>query len=174
MILFIALRPLEMMIEETMKYTETRKIFGKAVLDNQSVHFRLAELQTEVELLRALIYRSIGQYYSQPIYLISKIFVKGLYVKGIDVTNLASMCKLKAGRLTREASDACLQYWGGMGFTYENIVSRYYRLVSRLHFKFVSGIFYSDLRLTSIGGGADEVMLSIICKYMGTLPKPNK
>jgi len=137
----VALRPLEMMIEETMKYTETRKIFGKAVLDNQSVHFRLAELQTEVELLRALIYRSIG-----------------LYVKGIDVTNLASMCKLKAGRLTREASDACLQYWGGMGFTYENIVSRYYR----------------DLRLTSIGGGADEVMLSIICKYMGTLPKLNK
>lgn len=31
-----------------------------------------------------------------------------------------------------------------------------------------------DFRLLSIGGGADEVMLSIICKYMNTLPKPPK
>jgi citronellyl-CoA dehydrogenase len=29
---------------------------------------------------------------------------------------------------------------------------------------------YRDGRLASIGGGADEVMLSIICKYMGILP----
>ena len=65
------------------------------------------------------------------------------------------MAKLKAGRLTREVSDKCLQYWGGMGFTWENSVSRLYR----------------DGRLTSIGGGADEVMLSILCKLMGTLPK---
>ena len=33
-------------------------------------------------------------------------------------------------------------------------------------------IYFRDFRLLSIGGGADEVMLSIICKYMGTLPKP--
>jgi len=137
----VGLRPLEIMIQETIEYTQTRKIFGRSVLSNQSVYFRLAELQTEVELLRSLIYRAIG-----------------LYVNGHDMTNLASMCKLKVGRLTREASDACLQYWGGMGFTQENIVSRFYR----------------DLRLTSIGGGADEVMLSIISKYMGTLPKPPK
>lgn len=137
----VGLRPLELMIKETIEYTSQREIFGKSVLSNQSVHFRLSELQTEVELLRSLIYRAVG-----------------LYVKGHDVTNLASMCKLKVGRLTREASDACLQYWGGMGFTQDNIVSRFYR----------------DLRLTSIGGGADEVMMSIICKYMGTLPKPKK
>ena len=50
--------------------------------------------------------------------------------------------------------DACLQYWGGMGYTWENPVSRHYR----------------DGRLGSIGGGADEVMLGIIAKYMHTLP----
>ena len=33
---------------------------------------------------------------------------------------LASMAKLKAGRLAREVTDACLQYWGGMGFTWDN------------------------------------------------------
>ena len=54
--------------------------------------------------------------------------------------------------------DSCLQFWGGMGFTKDVYVSRLYR----------------DLRLVSIGGGVDEVMLGIICKIMGTLPKAQK
>jgi citronellyl-CoA dehydrogenase len=73
---------------------------------------------------------------------------------GKDVTRLASMCKLKAGRLLREVSDSCLQYWGGMGYMWESKISRMFR----------------DSRLASIGGGADEVMLSIICKLDGLLP----
>ena len=76
-------------------------------------------------------------------------------MEGKDVNKLASMLKLKAGRLVREVSDSCLQFWGGMGFTADVEVSRAYR----------------DNRLLSIGGGADEVMLSVICKYMGTFPK---
>ena len=43
------------------------------------------------------------------------------------MTKLASMGKLKTGRLCREVSDACLQYWGGMGFTTDVLVSRFYR-----------------------------------------------
>jgi citronellyl-CoA dehydrogenase len=124
-------------IRRTIEYTSQRKAFGRAILDNQWVHFRLAELKTEVEALRALTYRATA-----------------LYVSGQDVTELASMAKLKAGRLLREVADSCLQFWGGMGYTWENPVSRLYR----------------DGRLASIGGGADEVMLGIICKYMGTLP----
>lgn len=50
-----------------------------------------------------------------------------LYIMGNDVTNLASMAKLKAGRLARELGDSCLQYWGGMGFTSDILVSRFYR-----------------------------------------------
>jgi citronellyl-CoA dehydrogenase len=123
-------------IRRTIEYTSQRKAFGRAILDNQWVHFRLAELKTEVEALRALTYRATD-----------------LYVSGQDVTELASMAKLKAGRLLREVADSCLQFWGGMGYTWENPVSRLYR----------------DGRLASIGGGADEVMLGIICKYMGTL-----
>jgi citronellyl-CoA dehydrogenase len=133
-----ALQGLDNAIRDTIEYTRERRIFGRPVLDNQVVHFTLAELQTEVEALRALVYRATE-----------------LYVAGQDVTQLASMAKLKAGRLTREVADKCLQYWGGMGFTWENPVSRLYR----------------DGRLASIGGGADEVMLSIICKLAGTLPK---
>jgi citronellyl-CoA dehydrogenase len=133
-----ALRGLDRLIDATIEYTRERKAFGKAILDNQVVHFRLAELRTEVECLRALTWKAIE-----------------LYVGGKDVTKLASMAKLKTGRLSREVADSCLQYWGGMGFTWDNIVSMAYR----------------DTRLGSIGGGADEVMLGIICKLEGTLPK---
>jgi citronellyl-CoA dehydrogenase len=127
----------EFIINATIDYTRNRKAFGGSILDNQTVHFKLAEMQTEVELLRSLIYRA-GE----------------ALVAGEDVTRLATMAKLKAGRLGRELTDACLQFWGGMGFMNETPVSRAYR----------------DSRLTSIGGGADEVMLMVLCKMMGTLP----
>ena len=68
---------------------------------------------------------------------------------------LASMAKLKAGRLCREVTDACQQYWGGMGYMWENPVARAFR----------------DMRLLSIGAGTDEVMLNIICKKMNILSK---
>ena len=74
---------------------------------------------------------------------------------GEDITMLASMVKLKAGRVTREVTDACLQYWGGAGYLWDSPAARIFR----------------DGRLTSIGGGADEIMLMIIAKCMGTLPK---
>lgn len=131
-----SVRPLEIAVQRTIDYCRERKVFGKPVLDNQVVHYRLAELQTEIEATRALFYRAAQ-----------------CYIDGEDVTQLASMAKLKIGRLTREVADACLQYWGGQGFMWDNPISRLYR----------------DGRLVSIGGGTDETMLSIIAKGMGTL-----
>ena len=135
------LMKMERMIRMTVEYTAGRQAFGKSILDNQVVHFRLAELETKVELLRSLVYRTVEE-----------------HLGGADVTQLASMAKLTAGRLVREVSDSCLQYWGGMGYMTESEISRMYR----------------DSRLTSIGGGADEIMLGIICKGMGTLPGQRK
>jgi citronellyl-CoA dehydrogenase len=132
-----AIQGLTNCIEQTIAYTRERQVFGKSVLDNQVVHFTLAELKTEVESLRALTYLATQQ-----------------FIEGKDVTEWASMAKLKAGRLLRSVPDGCLQFWGGMGYTWDNPVSRMYR----------------DGRLASIGGGADEVMLGIISKYMHTLP----
>ena len=134
-------RGLELLIDATIAYCKERHAFGQPLIDNQVIHFRMAELRTEVEALRALVYHAVEQ-----------------YVAGTDVTMLASMAKLKAGRLSREVSDACLQYWGGMGFTWDNVAARAYR----------------DTRLMSIGGGADEVMLGIISKLMGILPGKKK
>ena len=132
------LQSLSNCISWTVEYAQERKLFGATLADQQWVQFKLAEMKTELESLRALTYRACE-----------------LYVAGQDVTELASMAKLKVGRLCREVTDSCLQYWGGMGFTLDNPVSRAFR----------------DLRLISIGGGADEVMLQIICKRMGILPR---
>jgi len=133
-----ALTGMQKSIDETIAYTRERKAFGRSILDNQYVHFRLAELQTEAEALRALAWNAVER-----------------YVAGEDMTLLASMAKLKAARLQREVNDSCLQFWGGMGFMDETPVSRRYR----------------DGRLASIGGGADEVMLQIISKHMGMMPR---
>ena len=121
-------------IEWTVAWAHERKLFGATLADQQWVQFKLAEMKTEVESLRAMTYRACE-----------------LYVQGQDVTELASMAKLKAGRLNRLVPDTCLQFWGGMGYTWENKVARMFR----------------DGRLASIGGGADEVMMGIIAKYMG-------
>ncbi len=129
---------MDRLIDLTIEYCKERSTFGTPLILNQVIHFRLAELRTEVELLRSLTYRAVED-----------------YVAGKDVTRLASMAKLKCGRLTREVTDSCLQYWGGMGFTWDNPLARAYR----------------DGRLVSIGGGADEIMLGIIAKLEGTLPK---
>lgn len=51
-----------------------------------------------------------------------------------------------------------MQMWGGMGYTLENVASAQYR----------------DGRLASIGGGADEIMLQILCKMLNILPKGTK
>ena len=133
-----ALKSYENIIQETIEYTKQRETFGKPILDNQIVQFKLAELQTEVELLRALTYNAVEE-----------------YIDGKDGLTKASMGKLKYGRLGRALPDACLQFWGGMGFMWESSVARAYR----------------DTRLGSIGGGSDEVMLGIISKQMGLLDR---
>ncbi len=125
-------------LAETIDYLRERHAFGQPLLANQYVHYKLAELNTEIECLRALLYRAVE-----------------LYVGGTDVTQLASMAKLKAGRVSREVADWCVQFWGGMGYIEDTRVNRYWR----------------DSRLGSIGGGADEVMLGIIAKTMGILPR---
>ncbi len=128
------LEAMERVLTDTIDYTRQRKIFGKGVIDNQYVAFTIAELKTELEAARALVWRATAD-----------------LVRGEDVSVTASMAKLKTGRLARQITDTCLQFWGGQGYMWESSVSQFYR----------------DLRLHSIGGGADEVMLSILVKRLG-------
>ncbi|MGH8810501.1 MAG: acyl-CoA dehydrogenase family protein [Advenella sp.] len=135
------LRSMELAVEQTIEYTGQRQVFGKSVLSNQVVYHKMAEVQTEIEALRSLLYRAIEQ-----------------YLGGKDITQLASMAKYLAGKLSMKIPSECLQYWGGQGVMSENWISRAYR----------------DLRQTGIGGGANEIMLEIIAKTMNIHPGKRK
>ena len=121
-------------IDRTIEYLRVREAFGKPLLANQVIQYRLAELIAEIDLLREFCYAAADK-----------------VVAGEDATRMATVAKLKAGRLAREVADAAMQFHGGMGYAEDMWVERYYR----------------DVRLISIGGGADEVMLRILTMMEG-------
>ena len=75
---------MERAIQQTIDYTRERKAFGKSILDNQYVHFRLAEMESEVEALRSLVYRATGKNFLYNYY----IPVRGQINKTTRVDNL--------------------------------------------------------------------------------------
>lgn len=133
-----ALGALQQVIDQTLRFTQEREIFGKPILHNQYIHYRMAELQTELEMLKTFTWAAIKR-----------------YTEGGDATLHASMAKLKVGRLAREITDSCLQFWGGRGYLED----------------FPMAASFRDMRSLSIAGGSDETMLAIICKLMNILPK---
>ncbi len=121
-------------IDRTKEYLQQRDAFGKPLLANQYIQFKLAELIAEIDLLREYARTAAER-----------------YAAGEDVSRMATIAKLKAGRLQRDVADTCVQFHGGMGYAEENWPARYFR----------------DSRLTSIGGGADEVMLRVLALMEG-------
>ena len=118
----------------------TGRSSAAACCDNQVVHFTLAELQTEVEALRALVYRATELLIGGP----------GRHATGVDG-------QAQGGTPLARSSGQVPAVLGRHGVHVgEPRVTRLFR----------------DGRLGSIGGGADEVMLSIICKLNGTLSRP--
>ena len=105
-----AIKGCENLIAQTIDYARERQVFGMSLLDNQSVHFKLAELQTEVEMLRALVWQACET-----------------YINGGDVLRLASMAKLKAGRTATWVTERAIQILGGYGYTREYPVERWHR-----------------------------------------------
>jgi citronellyl-CoA dehydrogenase len=131
---YSAVGAMEVALERTAAYLRERSAFGAPLLDMQYIQFRLAELSAELELLRHYNYACAEA-----------------YIRGEDTSKFATIAKLKAGRLSREVSDWCLQFHGGVGYMEETWTARYYR----------------DARLLSIGGGADEVMLRVLARMNG-------
>lgn len=97
-------------IGQTISYTGARVTFGRAILANQAVQFRLSELFAQVEALHAHAWQTVWE-----------------YVDGVDVQVATAILKLNTGRLVRKVNDECLQLWGGMGFMDDAIVARRYR-----------------------------------------------
>ena len=101
---------MERAIRMTINYGRERQAFSKPLIENQWIHFKIAELLTEVEALRQLAYHCVR-----------------VTVAGGDMTKEVSMAKLKAGRVAREVADTCLQFHGGMGYVEEYPMARYFR-----------------------------------------------
>lgn len=101
---------MERIVRMTIDYCRQRHTFGRPLIDNQWIHFKIAELLTEIEALRQLTYHCVR-----------------MYVAGEDITKEVSMAKVKAGRLAREVADTCLQFHGGMGYVEEYPMARYFR-----------------------------------------------
>ena len=131
---------LEDALEETIDYARQRMAFNRPILDNQVMHYKMAEMQSQLEAIRSLLYRATD-----------------IYVSGGNVTKLASMAKYLIGVAASEMPPQLLQFWGGQGYMAENRISRVFR----------------DMKLVSIGGGANEVMQQIVAKEMGILPRRN-
>jgi citronellyl-CoA dehydrogenase len=121
-------------LERTTAYLRERHAFGKPLLANQYLQYRLAELDADLDVMHEYC-RAVAE----------------RIVAGEDVTRMATIAKLKVGRLVREVADTCVQYHGGMGYAEDLWVARYFR----------------DSRLVSIGGGADEVMLRVLADLDG-------
>ncbi|MBI2704114.1 MAG: acyl-CoA dehydrogenase family protein [Actinobacteria bacterium] len=134
---YMATGQMQVALERTGNYLKERQAFGKPLIDNQYIQFRLAELASEIDVLR---------HYN---YACAEAIISG--TDPLVVTKMASIAKLKSGRLAREVADTCLQFHGGIGYMEETWTARYFR----------------DSRLLSIGGGADEIMLRIIAGLEG-------
>jgi citronellyl-CoA dehydrogenase len=124
-------------LDRTIEYVRQRQAFGQTLADKQWVQFNLAQLVAEVDLAR------------QYNYACAEAICSG--ADGATITKMASIAKLKTGRLHREVADWCMQLYGGIGYMEETWTARFYR----------------DSRLLSIGGGSDEMMLRIIAQLEG-------
>ena len=121
-------------IDLTKIYLQQREAFGKPLMANQYIAYRIAELVAEIDIVTEYCYTAAER-----------------YAAGEDVSRMATIAKLKTGRLQREVADTVVQFHGGMGYAADNWPERFFR----------------DGRLTSIGGGADEVMLRVLCMTEG-------
>ena len=121
-------------LDRTRDYLSQRHVFGRPLTEHQHLQMRFAELAAEVDMLRHYNHGTAEA-----------------YLRGEDATWMATVGKLKAGRLSRRVADECVQVHGGMGYAEDLWVARYFR----------------DTRLGSIGAGADEVMLRTIARMQG-------
>jgi alkylation response protein AidB-like acyl-CoA dehydrogenase len=89
-------------IDRSVEYAKQRVVFGKPLWTNQAIQFPLAELQTECEMVRTLVYKTACQ------------LDRGHHM---DVSDKVSMCNYRANRLVCNAADTAIQVHGGIGYT---------------------------------------------------------
>ncbi|HUF31919.1 MAG TPA: acyl-CoA dehydrogenase family protein [Acidimicrobiales bacterium] len=99
-------------IDRAIEYAKERKPFGKALATNQGIQFPLVELQTQCEMLRALIHKTAWQ-----------MDTYGPF----SVSDKVSMCNYWANRLCCESADRAMQVFGGRGYSRHEPFEHIYR-----------------------------------------------
>jgi alkylation response protein AidB-like acyl-CoA dehydrogenase len=96
--------------EYSLEYAKERKAFGKPIIMNQSIAFMLADMATEIDATRMLIWRAAW-------------LGKQKQFKNAE----GSMAKLKAGRVSVWVTERAIQILGGYGYTRDYPVERWHR-----------------------------------------------
>ncbi|MEA4816243.1 MAG: acyl-CoA dehydrogenase [Lachnospiraceae bacterium] len=120
-------------INEATKYVKERKQFGKRISQFQNTQFKLAELQTKVDAARLMTWRAAVAKDNHEAY-----------------GPLAAMAKLFASETANEVTRACVQLFGGYGYSREYPVERMMR----------------DAKITEIYEGTSEAMKMVISGSM--------
>ena len=131
----IGLGNAEAALELGLKYAKKRYQFGKPIASFQLVKAKLANMYTEIEAARGLIYRAA--------ILADKSSRGG---KGTEIHKLAAAAILFVGEVLCRAVNESLQIHGGYGFTTEYPINRFYR----------------DAKLIEIGAGTSEIRRILI------------
>ena len=99
-------------IDESVRYARARKTWGKPLAVNQAIQFPLAELSTEAEMVRGLVYKTAWHLDRQ---------------HHLRVSQWVSMANYRANRLVCEAADTAIQVHGGIGYTRHRPFEHIYR-----------------------------------------------
>ena len=97
--------------EYALEYAKERQQFGRAIIENQAIAFRLADMKMEIDAARLLVWRACWMASQK------KPFLNGE----------GSMSKLKAGEVAVWVTEQAIQILGGYGYVRENPVERWHR-----------------------------------------------
>jgi alkylation response protein AidB-like acyl-CoA dehydrogenase len=136
-------------IDRSVEYAKARKPFGKPLASNQAIQFPLVELQTQGEMLRALIHKTA---WSMDTY------------GPLTQSDKVSMCNYVANRLCCEAADRAMQVHGGLGYSrhqpFEHIYRhhRRYRITEgaeEIQMRRVAGYLFGFIKPDTLKGVTD-------------------
>ena len=97
-------------LDEALAYSKERRAFGKAISTFQAIQSKLADMATEIEAARLLVYKAAWE-----------------KDQGRNFTLTAAQAKLKTGRLAVRCAEEAVQIHGGYGYIEEYPVCRFYR-----------------------------------------------
>jgi len=127
-------------LDLALEHVTQRKQFGRPVADFQLVQAKLADMYTEIEAARLLVYKSVAA---------CNTLEQGGGGRG-DIHRLCAAAILKAARVNMMVVDHAVQLHGGLGFMWDSEINRHYR----------------NAKVGEIGGGTNEIRQLIIAEEL--------